>query len=206
MEAREHALRRPDPVARGGWAPAFEGRRRLTSSPRCSSPARPRCRAPLDILRPPAGRHRLPNRVGTFPPWATVKGDVPRPSARNLLQHHARGRGPASPSSTSASNVPAREKFVEGDQAGSRPDVVGFSAFLDDDDADVQGEHQPPLEERPGIPRPGHRHGRRRAPRDPGVRPTRSGADGLLGLTRVVGGQGRPRELIPAQSAPAVPA
>ena len=89
----------------------------------------------LDILRPLLAETGA-KPIGTYV-MGTVKGDV-HDIGKNLVNIMLEGAGFTV--YDLGVNV-APEVFVQQIQE-HKPDVVGFSAFLDDDDADVQGEHQ----------------------------------------------------------------
>ena len=103
--------------------------------------------------------------VGKFL-MGTVKGDV-HDIGKNLVNIMLEGAGFEV---IDLGVQVAPEKFVSAIEE-HHPDIVGFSAFLHDDDADVQGQHQRAREGRPA--RAGRGDGRRRA-RSPRSTPTRS--------------------------------
>src|SRR4051794_4679714 len=154
--ARDDALRRADPLARGGRSP-LRARRLLR--------ARDADRGARDAGRtghpaPAARRHR--RQAGRHVPHGHGQGRRAR-HRQEPLQHHARGR--RLPRDRPRRQRPAGEVRRADQRARARRGRL--LRVPDDDHADVQGEHQRAAEGR--HPRQGDRHGRRRA-RHPGVR------------------------------------
>ena len=159
--ARAHALRRPDPVARGGRR-AVRARRllRARDADRRAGDAG-RARHPAPAAR--RDRRQADRQV----PDGHRQGRRAR-HRQEPLQHHARGR-------RLRGHRPRRERAAgevrRADQR-ARARRRRLQRLPHDDDADVQGQHQRAAEGR--HPRQGDRDGRRRA-RSRRSTPTRSG-------------------------------